>query len=263
MRILIAATITLALTTQASARADDNCELEIRKNFGELIDSESPHRQWVEFNRTDGATSGSRQVAKNEPAFSADFRIARHPTSMVAPRTFIFKPNNRLSLTRTIEQGTRLRIEGIFTVASGERFYALPVPGLLDYKMFTRADGTLCNKILRISPDSYVFIVGQYKSIPSTKLRADVPQSIDAPLNLSVIYLGSSDGNANYRAIWSRNGRTLGDQKIHFSQDATAIQIAGMEIPVSNMTVDSVTVGDMPLTNETELNAYWSTWFRK
>ena len=263
MRTILAVTTPLILMLNAPAYADETCNLDIRKGFSQLIDGEVPHRQWVEFNRTDTAEPGQRVIAKDDPIFSADFQRRSEAASLVAPNSFNFQAKGLLTIRRTFEQGTSLRIKKVYTVPSGERFYALGVPQAHELIMFAKPDGTLCSKILNTSDGTYVFLVGEYGSTPLTKLGFETPQTADAPLKLRIIYLGASGGVATFRTIWSRDGRILENQEIQYDQTATKLQIAGMEIPVSNLTADSVTVGDVPLNRQIAWDTYWSTKFRK
>ncbi|MCA0198317.1 MAG: hypothetical protein LCH59_09400 [Proteobacteria bacterium] len=263
MRTILAVMTLLVATLNTPAHADDICDLDILESSSQTIVGENPERQWVNFSRTDAEGSGSRVIAKDEPIFSADFQKMSEASSLLVPNSFAFRSKWPLGPRPNFKQGMSLPIKTVYTVPSGERFYMFYAPGDNELWMFARPDGTLCNKVINASGGTYVFMVGEYASNPSTKLRSATETDANVPVKLRIIYLGASGGIASFRTILSRDGRILETQEVQYDQTATKLAIAGMEIPVSNMTSSSVTVGEIPLNSKIAWSAYWSALFNK
>ena len=143
---------------------------------------------------------------------------------------------------------------------SGETYYALQPRAEPHLTIFAKPDGTLCNKVMNTDGGDHVFLVKEYVSSPATKLVTDNARKGHVPLTLKIVYLGTSGGIANFRSIWSQDGRILQTDDLMFDPDATHMKYADLAIPVSDMKPDSITIGEMALTNRMAWNTYWPPW---
>ena len=246
------------------AHADETCNLDIRSNYRTLVGAQSGSRQWVEFRRTDIAEPGSRTIVKDEAVFAADFQRVYESNAMQAPNDFTFRSGWVLNSQFAFRQGETLPVKTVYHLPSGERFYALQPTSKPNLTIFAKPNGTLCNKVMNTTlEDDHVFLIKEYKTRPATRLATATPHvGARAPLTLRIIYLGASGGIPTFRTLWSQEGLILQNEELQYEQSATHLQIAGLEIPVSNMTAGSVTVGDIPLTDRIAWGAYWTRWFR-
>ncbi len=261
-RIASILAVSLALPLASPAKADETCNLDIRANFRTLVGGQSATREWIAFRQIDQATSASRTVVKDEPAFAAEFQRLRESNAMEAPTDFRFRSGWILNSQFEFSQGERLPVKAIYNLPSGETYYALQPRAEPNLTIFARPDGTLCNKVMNSSGGDHVFLAREYKSTPATRmLMSDSEVDGRAPVVLKIIYLGAAGGIASFRALWSRDGRILQKEDLQYDQGATRISIAGLELPVSELTADSVTVGDVPLTDRIAWDSYWSRWF--
>lgn len=262
MRSSLALSMALLLIASAPSHADDTCNLDIRHGNWDFKNEKRSDRHWVEFNRTSPDVVGSRTVSKDEVIFSADFQRMHETSAMQAPNPFTFRSGWVLNSQFDFKQGQTFQVKNMFQVGQDE-FYALKVPSSPHLTIFARPDGTLCNKVMNADENvGNVFLIKEYKSNPVTKLNAVMNTDARAPAKLRIIYLGSAGGIATFRTIWSRDGKILHNEDVQFDQTATNLAIAGLDIPVSDMTSDSVTVGEVPINDRIAWGTYWSALFR-
>lgn len=258
---IAATTLVLAPTV---VHADDSCNLDIRSNYRTLVGAQNASRQWVEFHRTDSVgETGSRIINRDDAIFAAEFQRVAESNAMQAPNDFTFRSGWILNSQFAFKQGEKLPIKAIYDLPSGDRFYALQPAGESHLTIFAKPDGTMCNKVMNSSGGDHVFLIKEYRTNPATKLAMSSPRlAARAPLTLRIIYLGSSGGIASFRTLWSQDGRILQNEDVQYDQTATQLQLAGLNIPVSDMTAETVTVGDFPLTDRIAWDAYWTRLFR-
>ncbi|MTI73912.1 MAG: hypothetical protein FH747_09690 [Stenotrophomonas sp.] len=262
IRLASTLTLSLALPLASPAKADETCNLDIRANFRTLVGGQSATREWIAFHQLDQTTSASRTVAKDEPVFAAKFQRFRESNAMEAPTDFRFRSGWILNSQFEFRQGERLPVKAVYNLPSGETYYALQPRAEPHLTIFAKPDGTLCNKVMNTNAGDHVFLIKEYKSTPSTRLvMSNARVDGRAPVVLKIIYLGATGGIASFRALWSRDGRILQHEDLQYDQGATRISIAGLELPVSELTTGSVTVGEVPLTDRIAWNSYWSRWF--
>lgn len=259
----VALSLALATFPANQAKADETCNLNIRANYRTLVGAQSATNEWIAFRRIDSATTAPRTVAKDEPIFAAEFQRLRESNAMEAPIDFKFRSTWRLNSQFEFSQGERLPVKAVYNLPTGETYYALQPRKEPHLTIFARPDGTLCNKVMNTNAGDHVFLIKEYKSTPTTRLAMSA-SNVDGrtPLTLKIIYLGSTGGVANYRVLWSRDGRILQHEDLQYDQSASRLTIAGIELPVSEMTANSVIVGEVPLTDRIAWNSYWSRWFR-
>ena len=181
---------------------------------------------------------------------------------MKAPNDFTFRSGWVLNTQFTFNVDEKLPIQAIYDMPTGERFYALRT-GTAHLNIFVRPDGTLCNKVLNTRDGMNVFLAKEYASNPGTKLEPPRRHLITSePQTLRVIYLGSSGGMATFRAIWSDQGAIIRSEDLNYDQTVSQILIGDIQIAVSNLKADSVTVDRIALTDPDKMEAEWNAIFR-
>lgn len=183
--------------------------------------------------------AGNQTVAKGEPILVSDLEVVQKDVTLKALQPLKYSANF-LAVSFSYRPATAQTALYRFRADNGEHYHVLMYN---KDAVFVREDGTLCNRVVRHTPDTSSIVAYTYQTDPEdVKFTFGKQDQSWGSASVRIIFGGFTSGVMQFHEVWARDGRVLNTQTHQFDPFAKEVKVAGFSIHISSTTADSALV---------------------